>query len=226
MENRLLSYFAAPDLALLTAHFSELVLKQGAVLHEPETLIETVYFPLSGAVSLLAVMKGGVAIEVANVGREGAVGLSTHSGVWLARTRATVRVPGSAKAIPSQLLKTIIGQNASIRERMVRYKQKLSAQTAQLAACNGLHSVEERLTRWLLQMLDRIDDIELPVTQQTLSQMLGVRRTTVTDAVHKLRRDGLIRYTRGNIVIVDPDGLHSLACECYEVFRRVEAQFR
>jgi CRP-like cAMP-binding protein len=216
MENRLLSCLTAPDLALLSPALKRVALKQGSVLHEPDSSIETVYFPLSGAVSFLAVMKGGEAVELASVGREGAVGLSAHSGFWRARSRAIVQVPGLAKAIPSHVLRTAIGKSEHIRDLMVRYMETFLAQSQQLAACNALHSVEERLARWLLQLSDRIGTAELPVTQELISQMLGVRRTTVTLVAQKLQHDGLLRYRRARITIVNPAALHALACECYE----------
>jgi len=223
MENRLLSCLPVPELAVLASHFKQIQLTQGSVLHEPEASIETVYFPLSGAISLLAVMNGGEASEIASVGREGAVGVLAHSGVWRARSWAIVHVPGFAEAISSEVLRTAIEQNAVIRELMLRYKTELAAQTEQLAACNAVHSVEERLARWLLQMSDRIDSDELPATQETLSHILGVRRTTVTNIAQKLQKDGLIRYRRGHILIVDRSGLDDLACECYSAYRQVDA---
>ena len=226
MQNRLLSYLAAPDLALLAPHLKRVALEQGSVLQEPETSIETVYFPMSGAVSLLAVMKGGEAVEIASVGREGAVGLSARSGPWQAHAKAIVQVPGIATTIPAPLLRLAMVQSEQIRDVMIRHMETLWAQTEQLAACNALHSVEERLARWLLQMSDRIGNAELPVTQETLSQMLGVRRTTVTLVAQKLQEDGLIRYRRGHIVILDPVGLRALACECCQAHRRVEEHFR
>jgi CRP-like cAMP-binding protein len=216
MENCLLSCLTEPDLALLSPALKQVVLKQGSILHEPDSSVETVYFPLSGAVSLLAVTKGGEAIEIASVGRQGAVGLSAHSGSWRARSRAIVQVPGLAKAIPSHVLRTAISKSEHIRDLMVRYMETLSAQSQQLAACNALHSVEERLARWLLQLSDRIGAAELPVTQEMISQMLGVRRTTVTLVAQKLQHDGLLSYRRARITIVNPAALHASACECYE----------
>src|SRR5205814_5055352 len=122
---------------------------------------------------------------------------------------------GTAEGIPALLLKTIASQSDEISRLLLRYKEALSAQVQQTAACNALHSVEQRMARWLLQALDRCDDAELPVTQDFLSQMLGVRRTTVTILAQKFQFEGLIRYRRGRIIVADREALQTLACECY-----------
>jgi CRP-like cAMP-binding protein len=224
MENRLLACLAARQFAQLAPHLKQVSLLHGAILHEPDTQVEWVYFPMSGAVSLLAVMKGGQEIEIASIGREGAVGLSARSGPCRARTRALVQVAGVAKAIPSPVIRLAIARDEFIRDVMIRYKSTLSAQTQQIAACNALHSVEHRLARWLLQMSDRIESIEFPVTQHTLSCMLGVRRTTVTLVAHKLQQDGIIHYRRGHLVIVNPGALRALACECYDACKGMDQE--
>lgn len=216
MQNHLLSCLAAPDLALLTPHLVQLPLIQGAVLHEPETAIETTYFPLSGAVSLSLVMKKGQTVEIASVGREGAIGLFAHAGNWQAQSRAIVQIPGIASVIPSAVLRAAMSQSDHLRELVIRYKGTLAAQTQQLAACNALHSAEQRLARWLLQISDRIDSTEITATQETISLILAMRRTSVTLVALKFQREGLIRYARGRVSIVDLAGLRALACECYE----------
>jgi CRP-like cAMP-binding protein len=225
-RNRLLASLPAPDLALIARHLKRVPLDHGAVLQEQDAPVELVYFPLSGAVSLLAVMQSGDAVETAIVGHEGAVGLFADLGPWQACTRAIVQTPGIAECIPASVLKTIAGQSPEISRSLLRYKEALSAQVQQTAACNALHSVEERMARWLLQALDRCDKDELPVTQDLLSQMLGVRRTTVTIVARKFQYDGLIRYRRGRIVVVNREALQRLSCECYGTCRRrLEAAF-
>jgi CRP-like cAMP-binding protein len=219
IENRLLGCIPAPALALLAPHFRQIPLNQGAVLHEPETPIETAYFPLSGAVLLLAVMKGGDTIETAIVGHEGAIGLIGHMGSRQARTRAIVQVSGIAKAIPVAVLRNVVLQSDPVRDLIVRYQETLLQQTQQMVACNALHTVEERVARWLLEVSDRINSTELPATQDILGQVLGVRRTTVTLVAQKLQQEGLIRYRRGRILIMRPDALRTVACECYVVNR-------
>lgn len=222
MENRLLACLSAPDLALLTPHLRQVPLLHGAVLQEPERPVEWVYFPMSGAVSLLVVMKAGEAVEIATVGREGAIGLSAHSGPGRARTRAIVQVAGVAKAVAAPVLATTIGQSEDMRDVMVGYQGTLSAQSQRMAACNALHSVEERLARWLLQMSDRIEGAEIPITQDTLAHLLGVRRTTVTLVAHNLQGRGVIRYRRGHVVIASRRDLLALSCECYDACRQAD----
>jgi len=222
-ENRLLAAIPAPVFALLAPHFKQIPLNQGAVLHEPETPIETAYFPLSGVVLLLAVMKAGEAVETAIVGREGAIGLIGHIGPSQAHTRATVQVPGIAKAIPVAVLRRVALQSEHVRGLIARYQEMLLQQTQQMVACNALHSLEERMARWLLEVSDRINDTELPVTQEILGQVLGVRRTTVTLIAQKLQQEGRIRYRRGHIAIMNPDALRAIACECYDVNRGANA---
>jgi CRP-like cAMP-binding protein len=225
-RNRLLASLAPPDFTLLARHLKSVALDHGAVLHEQGAPVETVYFPLSGAVSLLAVMQSGEAVETSIVGNEGAIGLFAEFGPWQACTRATVQAPGAAESVPAAVFKIVASNNERIRRLMHRYKETLSAQTQQSVACNALHSVEERVARWLLQLADRIDNVELPITQDALSQMLGVRRTTVTLIAQKLQDDGIIRYRRGRIVVTDRAALQGLACECYATCRRrAEALF-
>jgi CRP-like cAMP-binding protein len=219
-RNRLLSSLSDPDLALLAHHFRRVPLDHGAVLQEHEAPVESVYFPLSGAVSLLAVMQAGEAVETAVIGHEGAVGLFADFGPWRAGIRAVVQAPGIAERIALPQFRTIVSQSEAIRWLMFRYKETLSTQTQQSAACNVLHSVEQRMARWLLQMADRLDDTTLPVTQDALSQMLGVRRTTVTLMAQKLQHEGLIRYRRGRVEVANRSALQALACECYATCRR------
>jgi CRP-like cAMP-binding protein len=222
MENRLLQSLTASDLALLEPRFKRVQLLDSTVLQEEDAPVEWIYFPLSGAVSLLMVMKGGEAAEIAGVGRDGAVGLFAKFGPWQAGIRAVVRVSGLAEAIPSSVFGNAVDQSRHIRDLMFRYKEALWAQTQRIAACNALHSVEQRIARWLLQMSDRIDCSEIPVTQDVLSQMLGVRRTTVTFIAQKLQHAGLIYYRRGHIRIDNRDALQAIACECYDAWRQAD----
>ena len=225
MGNQLLTSMSAPDSVAIAPYLSQIALPQGSVLHESGALIDTVYFPLSGAVSLLAVMNGGEATELACVGREGAVGLSAHSGLWRANSYALVQAPGLAAAISSSVLWAMISQSETMRDLVFRYESIVSAQGHQLAACNALHSVEERVARWLLQFSDRVGDAELPTTHDLIAQSVGVQRTTITLIAQKLQRNGLIHYHRGHMTICGRDGLKALACECYDAWRRAEALF-
>ena len=213
--NRLLQTLDEADFALIAPHLQRVSLAQGQVLQEQEARVEEVYFPLRGVVSLISVMQGGEVVDTATVGREGAIGAFGGLGPWNAFTRAVVRLPGAAAVISVSHFQAAVGQSDRIRNMILRYKEALLAQVQQTAACNALHELEARLARWLLQTLDRTEDPKLPLTQEFISQMLAVRRSTVTVVAGKLQQDGLIRYHRGRIEIVDRLKLEEAACECY-----------
>jgi CRP-like cAMP-binding protein len=219
-RNRLLAALAPADLALLTPHLKDITLEQGAILQEQGDRIDQVYFAHEGMISLLAVMQQGEAIETATVGREGAVGSLAGLGPRRSNTRAVVQVAGRASRIGAGRFCKAAGESPAIRDTIVRYGEMLLIQVQQTAACNALHDVEERLSRWLLQARDRVDENIIRLTQDFLSQMLGVRRPTVTVVARMLQDAGLIRYHRGHIEIIDRRGLEARACECYAVIRR------
>jgi CRP-like cAMP-binding protein len=222
--NHLLDELGDAGFALLEPHLRNVELLQGTVLQEHDAPIEHVYFLLSGVVSLISVMKGGEMIETAVVGREGAIGAFGALGPWNAFSRAVVRLPGAAAAIPVSAFQAAARQSDRIRNLILRYKDSLLAQVQQMAACNALHGIEERLARWLLQTLDRFDHPKLPLTQDLMAQMLGVRRTTITLVAGKFQEAGLIRYSRGQVVVLDRPRLEEAACECYRtIHRRNEA---
>jgi CRP-like cAMP-binding protein len=218
--NRLLATLDHADFHLLTPHLRSVPLVKGHVLQEQEAPVEQVYFPLSGVVSLISVMEAGEVVETATVGREGAIGAFGGLGPWNAFTRAVVRLPGAATVISVGHFQAAVGQSERIRNLVLRYKEALLAQVQQTAACNALHPLEARLARWLLQTLDRADDPKLPLTQDFMAQMLAVRRSTVTVIASQLQEAGLIRYHRGQVVVLDRPGLEAAACECYRTIRR------
>jgi CRP-like cAMP-binding protein len=219
-RNGLLASLPAPDLPLIKPHLKHVPLHPAAVLQGQEASVEHVYFPLSGAVSLLTVMEDGNAVETLIIGREGAIGLGADFGPWIACTRAVVLAHGVAECIPAAALEGVARKSQEIARMLLRYKEALCSQVHQIAACNALHSVEQRVARWLLQASGRSDDGEVLVTQEIISQMLGLRRTTVTIAARRFQRAGLIRHRRGHIAIANRAGLQKLACECYETCRR------
>jgi CRP-like cAMP-binding protein len=201
-------------------HLKRTVLEQGTLLQEQEDRVECAYFPLSGMISLLAVMGDGQAVETAVVGREGTVGAMSGLGPWRAASRAVVTVPGTAWVIETSRLQDAVRQSEHLRNIILRYKETLLAQVQQTAGCNALHNAEERLARWLLQTRDRIDSDRMPLTQDFLSQMLGVRRPTVTVVAGVLQTAGFIHYRRGYLEIIDRSGLEQAACECYDLIRQ------
>jgi CRP-like cAMP-binding protein len=219
-ENRLLAALDPTDYALLRPHLSTACFARGAILQEQEAPVVQVYFPISGLVSLVSVMEDGHEIETAIIGRDGAVGAFVGLGRWNAFARATVQIPATCAVITASHFRAAVSQNERIRDLMLRFRETLFGRVQQNAGCNALHPLEDRLARWLLQALDLTDERELPLTQESLSKMLGVRRTSVTVIANRFQADGLIRYRRGHIVVLNRAGLEDAACECYRAIRR------
>jgi len=177
--------------------------------------IEHVYFPHTGMVSLVAVMQSGATVETATIGRGGVIGASAGLGARSTFGRAIVQLAGTAAFISAAQFRAAANQSQAVRDLIVRYNELLLAQVQQSVACNALHALEARLCRWLLQTHDCVDGDVIPLTQEFLGQMLGVRRTTVTIAARLLQSAGLIRYRRGHIQILDRAALEDIACECH-----------
>jgi CRP-like cAMP-binding protein len=218
-RNRLLAALTSADHSFLAPHLKELSLELGSVLQEAGEPVEQIYFPHQGIVSLLAMMSDGQGIETATVGSEGVVGAMSGFGIRRGFTRAVVQAPLVASRISSVHFHAAVQNSEGLRNMMVSYNEALLAQVTQTAACNALHATESRLARWLLQTRDRIESDVLPLTQEFLSQMLGVRRTTVTLVASQLEQAGVIQNRRGRIVVVDRKGLEDVACECYAIVR-------
>ncbi len=219
-SNRLLDSLNPGDRALLTPHLKQVEMIQGTLLQEQGDQISYIYFPHSGMISLLAVMHQGNSVETATVGREGAVGAMSGFGSRHAFTRAIVQADGVASRIGTAKFQEAMKKSATLRETIVRFNEGLLAHVQQTAACNALHELEERLCRWLLQTQDRVGGNLITLTHEFLSQMLAVRRTTVTLVARGLQDAGIIKYQRGKIEILDRKKLEKRACECYQVVSR------
>jgi CRP-like cAMP-binding protein len=219
-ENRLLAALQPADFSLLAPNLKDVSMVLGDVLQEAGEATKYVYFPQVGMISLLAVMQNGSAVETATVGREGATGAMSGLGSRIAPHRSVVQIEGSASRIAVARFEAAVNGSASIKDLIVRYNDVLMMMVQQSAGCNALHALESRLCRWLLQTRDRCESDRLPLTQEFLSQMLGVRRTTLTLIARELQAAGLIRYRRGLIDILDRSGLEAKACECYAAIRR------
>jgi CRP-like cAMP-binding protein len=219
-RNRLLTALDPADFALLAPDLKAVAMPPGAVLHEPDAPVEQVYFPLSGAISLLSVMNGGEAIETATIGREGAVGAFAGLGRGNALGRAVVLLPGIAAVISVSRFQAAIGEGEGIRELFFRHTEALLAQVQQTGACNALHPLEARLARLLLELSDRADDSQLPLTQESIAHLLAARRSTITVIASRLQAGGSIRYHRGRIELIDRARMEQVACECYRTIRR------
>ena len=215
--NRLLAMLPRAELELLTPAMTVVSLEQGVVLNEPSEEPERVYFPHTGMISLLAIMSDGKGVETATVGREGMVGAMAGLGVHTPLTRAVVQTPLLSTRIAAAPFRRAVQASAALRDLIVRYNDVLLGQVQITAACNALHPIQKRLARWILQTRDRIDTDMVPLTQELLSEMLGVRRSSISEIANRLQSTGLIRYSRGTIEIVNRPALERAACECYRL---------
>ena len=192
----------------------------GEVLYEPGDALGHVCFPTNAIVSLLYVMEDGASAEIAVAGNEGLVGIALFMGGESTPSRAVVQSAGYAFRMEASVLKEEFDRHGPVLRLLLRYTQALLTQMAQTAVCNRHHSVDQQLCRWLLLSLDRLSGDKLVMTQEVISNMLGVRREGVTEAAIKLQNAGVIRYSRGRITVLDRPGLEEkLTCECYAVVK-------
>jgi CRP-like cAMP-binding protein len=217
--NRLLAVLPPADFDLLAPYLRKVSLERDAVLVRSGDQIEQIYFPRSGTIAFMLDMPNGQTVATAVIGNEGAVGILTALPSRSPMT-AVVRVPGTALQISPARFHAALRHSGAIRHAVQIYTRALLAQFQHVAACNALHSVEARMARWLLHIRDRADSDFLPLTQEALSELLGVRRTTVTHVVRKLRTSRAIRSNRRGLIEIDRPRLEAAACECYEVMRR------
>jgi CRP-like cAMP-binding protein len=201
-------------------HLEEVVMPLGHVLYESGATLSHVYFPSDAIVSLLYVMENGASAEIAVVGNEGIVGISLFMGGESTPSRAVVQSAGQGYRLRAQLMKDEFNRSGAVLHLLLRYTQALITQMAQTAVCNRHHSLDQQLCRWLLLSLDRLQNNELVMTQELIANMLGVRREGVTEGALKLQHDGLIRYARGRITVLNRAGLEKRTCECYAVVKR------
>lgn len=219
LANRLLARLPQSDSELLRRSLSVVSCVQGVVLNQPGDEVEHVYFPHAGMVSLLAVMQNGKAVETATVGREGGVGTMAGLGTHITLTRSVVQIPIVASRIGVIPFRAAVQISTHLRNLVVRYNDILLGQVQVTAACNALHPIQARLARWILQTGDRLDDDVVPLTHELLSEMLGVRRNSVSQAAKTLQDANLIQYRRGFVTVMDREGLERMACECLETLR-------
>jgi CRP-like cAMP-binding protein len=219
MGNRLLAALPASDLDLLGPELETIALDQDAVLSQAGDDIDYVFFPHTGAILLMIDMADGRTVATAVIGREGAVGTLSVLGPSPSAITAVVRAAGTATRIPASRFHAAFSRSPAIRHAVQIHIRSMLMQFQLGAACNALHPVEARMARWLLQLRDRIDDDVLPLTQQTLAQILGVRRTTVTLLMRNLRARGAIRSDRRGLFEIDRARLEATACECHSAMR-------
>ncbi|MEJ8814394.1 Crp/Fnr family transcriptional regulator [Variovorax ureilyticus] len=195
-------------------------MQAGVVLCEPGSTVDSVYFPISAIVALMYGTRDGELAEVAIVGNEGVVGISSFMGGGSTPSRAVVQCPGQFIRIPARVVKAEFDESAETRYLLLRYAQALMSQIEQIAVCNRFHSVDQQLCRWLLVNMDSIQASELAVTQDLMADMLGVRRESVCETEQNLQKAGLISRSRGRVRVLDRAGLEHRACECYRVVKK------
>ncbi|HEX8706933.1 MAG TPA: Crp/Fnr family transcriptional regulator [Pyrinomonadaceae bacterium] len=219
-ENRILSSLPAADYERLAPHLQPIEFSRSERLYLVEERIEYVYFPVGSMISLVSQMADGASIEVGVVGFEGMAGLPFLLGVERSPHETMAQIPGAAMRVSAEVLRAEFERGGALQKRLLRYTQSLLLMTSQLAACNRLHHVDERMARWLLMSYERCNCDELPLTQEFLAMMLGVRRSGVTETAVVLQTDGYINYRRGHISILDRKGLEDVACDCYDILKR------
>lgn len=219
VANSLLAALPAKDYKALLARLEPITLALGEVLYRPGEPIRHVYFPTDTLVSLLTQAEGHQAMEVGMVGREGMLGIPLVLGVNVSPVHAVVQGAGMALRMTSGHFRKEFQQSTELQREVYRYIYELMIQMTQTAACNRFHRVEARLARWLLMTRDRVQSNQFHLTQDILSNMLGVRRVGITKAAGDLRQRKLINYNRGEISILDGDGLEAAACQCYQIVK-------
>jgi CRP-like cAMP-binding protein len=226
VENSLLSALPDKDNQQLQAQLETVSLIFGEVLYRPGEPIRHVYFPTDSLVSLLTQIEGHQALEVGLIGHEGMLGVPLALGVSDSPVRTLVLGSGMALRMTSANFLTEFKQNPHLQREVHRYTYELMVQMTQTAACNRFHQVEERLARWLLMTRDRLRSNSFHLTQELLGDMLGVRRVGVTKAAGALRQRNLISYNRGEISILDGEGLEAASCQCYQIVKDMHEDAR
>ena len=219
-RNRLLASLKSDDFSLLSRHLREVPITQGQILEERGERVDAVHFPQSGMISLIVEMPEDRTVEVGTIGAEGAVGVTVGLGSRIASVSALVQVSGTSLCISASRFRIAAAESELIRELAVRYAELQIGQIEQTAACNALHDVEARLSRWLLQTSDKIENDTIPFTREFLGKMLGVHRGTISVVAAKFEAARLIDTRRGRIELLNKKGLKKQACTCYEYIRR------
>ena len=218
-RNRVLLALPSRDLKRLMPELEQIRCQRGQILIDADSALDHVFFPDAGVVSAVAVYADGSVIEMATIGREGFTSVTAVFGAKMSSSRLLVQLPGSASKMSRAAFTRAMASMPSFRSLMYAYVYAFLEQVMVSVACNGAHSLTERLARWLLMMRDRGDDDTLQITQNLLAEMLGVQRPTITNAVRELERAGLIARGLRQITIFDRQGLTEASCECYQLVR-------
>jgi CRP-like cAMP-binding protein len=215
--NQILAALPESEYLRIAPYLEEVSFFSGQVLQEPDELIREVYFPHKAMISLVSIMCDGSTTEVGLVGNEGMVGLPVILGGNSTTSRFIVQIPSTAIKLSAKILQQEFQRGEKLQQLLLLYTQALLTQVSQSAACNGQHNIEKRLARWLLSVQDCVLSNELPLTQEFIANMLGIRRSGVTLAAGILQQAELISYNRGHITILNQKGLETTACECYRL---------
>jgi len=222
-SNLLLAALPPQELAQLLPQLDQVTVAAGQVLSEPGDPIRHIHFPHDCLISLLGVAEGRMTLEVGQVGREGMLGATIALGHDTAQVRAVVQRAGSASRMDGARFQQEVARNPGLQQVLYRYTDSLLVQAIQIAVCSRFHVLEARLARSLLVTRDRLQSDRFHLTHEFLAHALGVRRVGVTKAASALQQQGLINYSRGNIEILDPDGLAAASCSCYQIVREAGA---
>lgn len=220
--NQLLRTLSSSAYSRLAPHLQTCNLDSSQIIYEANETIEFAYFPNRAMISLVSIMEDGATTEIGLIGNEGMVGLPIILGSPRSSSRAIVQVPGDSVKIGAKILQEAFKTSEELQNLLLLYTQAFLTQVSQTAACNRQHNIEERLARWLLSVHDCVLEDELPLTQEFVANMLGVRRSGVTIAANTLQNAGMIKYRRGRITILDHQALEATSCECYKV---VQSEF-
>ena len=219
-QNHLLAALPAVDFERLRPHLKLVHLSLGEVLCESGSHLRHVYFPTTALVSKLYTLADGAPTEVAMVGNDGFIGVPLLLGGNTTLTQAVVKCDGYAQQLPAQVLLEHLARGETLQRVLLRYAMTLLTQMAQIAVCYRHHLVDQQLARLLLMNLDRLPSNKLVMTQESISNMLGVRRESITDAVHKLQIAGVVATRRGQITVLNRAALEKISCECYAMIRK------
>ncbi|BBD66182.1 cyclic nucleotide-binding protein [Nostoc commune NIES-4072] len=215
--NKLLAALPASDYQRLIPHMKLVPLSDRQVLYQTGEPITQVYFPHNAVVSIVTTMEDGSTMEVGLVSNEGMVGMPVILGDNITTTTALVQIPDSAMQIDANILRSEFNRSAALQTVLLCYVQGVYTQIVQESVCNRLHQLEERLARWLLTISDRLESKEFPLTQEFISEMLGVNSAGVTEVASTLSQAGMIAYHRGQIKILNREALEKTSCECYQI---------
>jgi CRP-like cAMP-binding protein len=219
VTNRILKALPPEEYERLSAHLEPVEMALGEVLYRSNEPITHVYFPNRGTVSVVCTFEDGKSVEVGMVGNEGMFGVCVFLGSVSSPMEAVVQLPGEAFRMPADVLRAEFKRGEHLQDLLLRYTQGFIIQIAQTAACNRAHPIDGRLAKWLLMCQDRAQTGELQLTHEFIAVMLGIRRAGVSEAAGKLQDEGMIRYRRGNVQILDRPNLEAHSCECYEIVK-------